>query len=397
MRCQALEAARRLASEGTKGNGVTVLFSRRPGREPMVINWTQRRALERRMRGRGFRAASLAWAAAVRARSVQPLLARLSQGASIGDLVAACLAHGVAGHAVTFDDIDTLPGEMSDAVRAEAVRIALRAERLTGEIVSLGEAAAAAGLAFAPLKGTYLRSERYPSTALRPSADIDVLIGDEDLAAWREVLRVRGYTHAVQSGRHWVFVRPGQQAVAAEGDHPDHPCPVELHTRITDRVFGREVDVTDAYRADLHDVRLRAGVAARAPGPVALALHLFLHAAPAMLDRGLRLAQVLDFAYVDDDAATVAAVRDRLGAVVWAVAALLDRDVPGVLAAGWRADADGGGLSRMQRRVALSRPGLLRGDPYRLSTLTGDLLLSRSPRAVLDRVRQSLAARHAFD
>jgi hypothetical protein len=114
-----------------------------------------------------------------------------------------------------------------------------------------------------------------------------------------------------------------------------------------------------------------------------------------MLDRGLRLAQVLDFAYVDGDIATVTAVRERLGAVVWAVAALLERDVPGVLASGWRADAGSGGLSWTQRRVVMSRPGLLHGDPYRLSTLTGDLLLSGSPRAVLDRVRQSLAARRA--
>jgi hypothetical protein len=39
---------------------------------------------------------------------------------------------------------------------------------------------------------------------------------------------------------------------------------------------------------------------------------------------------------------------------------------------------------------------LLRGDPYRLSTLTGEALLSLSPRGVLERVRHALTARRSL-
>lgn len=363
----------------------------------MLVNYSHRRALERRMSRRGFRAASRALAAALVTRTVAPLLATMSRReSSTDDMILACRVHGVAGHLLSLADVESLPAAARGVVRAEADRIAQSAERMSNDIGALGMAASAAGLPFVPLKGAYLRSERYPSGALRPSADIDLLIEDENLPAWRRVLRALGYTVEYTMHRHLIFVRPGSAPVAVDGDHPDHPRPVEVHDRIADRVFGQQIDATDVYRADLRPGQILGSVSALVPGDVGLAAHLFLHASAAMLDRGMRLAQVLDFAYVDGKAATCRTVQASIGDAAWAVAHLVERDLPGLLPPAWLDDRDIAPPGWWRRQAILSRPGLLRGDPYRVSTLTGEALLSLSPRGVLGRVRYALTARRSL-
>lgn len=346
------------------------------------------------MRGRAFHAATRVLGAAIVARTTAPIVAWLARAPRDAPAMAlACRVQGVAGHLAALPDVEALDAGMREIVRHEADQIARRAEHLTDDMLALGRAAAQAGLPFTPLKGSYLRSERYRSPNLRPSSDIDLLVRDEDLDAWRRVLAGRGYAREVKSGRHWVFSRPGETPVAVAGEHARHPRPVELHTRITDRVFGAEIDVTEAFRGGLRAGLVMASVPAMVPGDAALALHLFLHASAAMLDRGLRLAQVLDFAFVASDAATQTVVRERLGDAAWAVVHLLARDVPGVLAPAWMEASDAARPSRLRQRVILSRPGLLQGDPYRLWTLAGELLLAGSLRSVIDRVRRSWRGR----
>lgn len=349
------------------------------------------------MRGPVYAGLSRALGAAVVQGTIAPLheaIARLRAGPD--DVGLAVCVHGVAGHLVMLPDVDALADGIRDLIQREAGQIARRAERLTDDILVLGQAAAEAGLPFTPLKGSWLRSERYRSPALRPSSDIDLLVGDDDLGAWRRVLAGRGYTHEIKAGRHWVFSRPHEAPVAVAGEHVDHPRPVELHTRITDRVFGAEVDVTEAFRADLRAGQVMATLPAVVPGEAGLALHLFLHASAAMLDRGMRLAQLLDFAFVAGDGATRVFVRERLGDAAWAVVHLLARDVPGLLAPAWLDDGEVTPPSRLRRRAIRSRPGLLQGDPYRVSTLGGELLLAQSPLAVIDRVRRSWRERRAL-
>lgn len=349
------------------------------------------------MRGPVYAGLSRALGAAVVQATIAPLSDAIARWrATTDDVGLAVGVHGVAGHLVALPDVDALGGDIRDRIKSDATQIARRAERLTDDILGLGRAAAMAGLPFTPLKGSWLRSERYRSPALRPSSDIDLLVGDAELGAWRCVLAERGYTHEVKAGRHWVFSRPDECPAAVTGDHVEHPRPVELHTRITDRVFGADLDVTDAFRADLRAGQVMATVPAVVPGEAGLALHLFLHASAAMLDRGMRLAQLLDFAFVAGDAPTRAFVRQWLGDAAWAVVHLLARDVPGLLAPAWLDDGDVAAPWRPRQRAILSRPGLLRGDPYRLSTLGGELLLARSPRGVLDRVRRSWRDRRAL-
>jgi hypothetical protein len=89
-------------------------------------------------------------------------------------------------------------------------------------------------------------------------------------------------------------------------------------------------------------------------------------------------------------------VHARLGHAAWAVSALLQRDAPGLLAPGWLAD-EGRPPGRIRQRLILGRPGLMQGDPYRLATFTGELLVSMSARAVVGRVARAWTARLALD
>ena len=354
----------------------------------MSIDWSHRRLLERRMRGPAFRTASRALAAAIVARSAGPIRDAARRPPVAAALPLACTVQGVAGHLEALGDLDGLPEGFVATVRREAAHIAARAVRLDAELRRIGAAARAAGLTLAPLKGTFLRSERYESSALRPSADLDLLADPEDVAAWRAVLHACGYTDERVGARHVSFSRPDQQPVEADGDHPDHPCPVELHTAISARVFGRVIDVTDDYRRDLRDGTLL-GMPARVPGDAALALHLVLHAAESMLDRGLRLAQVIDLGVLDDAEATCEAVRRRLPDAAWAVVHLCTRDVPGLMRDGWLAGQRSREPLRWRQAIIDTRPGLLTGDPYRVATLIGEVLLSGSLSAVVGRAVQS--------
>ena len=136
------------------------------------------------MRGPVYAGLSRALGAAVVQGTIAPLCEAIARrGAGPDDIGLAVGVHGVAGHLVALPDIDALGDDLRDLITREACQIARRAERLTDDIRALGRAAADAGLPFTPLKGSWLRSERYRSPALRPSADVDLLVGDEDLGA----------------------------------------------------------------------------------------------------------------------------------------------------------------------------------------------------------------------
>jgi hypothetical protein len=356
------------------------------------LDWSSRSELERRMRSPVFRRLSESLAQAL----VEKSLGRLVQaaggvGAGTADLLFAARCHGVAAHLVAIERSapGVLPAPIVDALCAEAARIANRGQRLDDTLRRLGHGARRARLPFVPLKGSFLRSERYPSVALRPSADIDLLIDRADLERWRAVLHDQGHVSEQTTGRHLIFQRPDEAPASAEGDHPEHPLPIELHDRLRESVLGRSIDITAAYLADLHDGHILGDVPARVPGSVAMALHLFLHAAPAMLDRGLRIAQLLDLQFVDDSPPIIAALQSSLGETAWAVAALADRDAPGLLSPRVSAGLSSVAPGAVRRRIILSRPGLLQGDPRRVTTLAGELLLSRSPLSVARRVRSA--------
>jgi hypothetical protein len=364
----------------------------------MHLDWQQRAALERRMRGRPFFAASRILGRAIVDASLDGVADRLrAAGASDADAAFVIRCHGIAGRLRTLGGTspDVLPPAVADAVAREATQLDRRAARLAEAFDTVGRAAAAAGLALAPLKGTVLRLTHYRDGSHRPSADLDLLTAPADRAAWTALLRDLGYTRIVSDGRHTSFTRPDDRPAAAEGEHPDHPCPIEVHEHLVEHVLGARVDITAAYRAGLVERTLR-GVPALVPGPSAEALHLVQHAASSMLDRGLRLVQVLDVAILDDAPATRDLLRRELGVAAWAVVALAERDLPGLVPRGYVGAFDGAAPGPLRRAIVRRRPGLLTGDPWRVDTISGHLLLSGSPISVVRRVAAAVTQRSAY-
>jgi hypothetical protein len=363
-----------------------------------MIDWAARAASERRMRQPWFQAVSRALGQSIVRQSLDPLVEAIDRTRAREDDVAfAVRRHGVAGFLVRLPGIEAagLGERLIQALRAEAEAIAARAQVLSDDLYGLGTAAARRGLRFSPLKGAYLRTERYASADLRPSADLDLFVEAPDIEGWRAVLVGAGYRERPASARHRVFHREWAPRPRVDGDHPAHPRPVEVHERLTERCLGRRFDITDAYRANLQPGTMLGDLPACVPGDTGLALHLVLHAAPAMLDRGLRLAQLVDLQFVDESPATVEALSRQLGDVAWAVAALTARDVPGLLAPAL--DKRLPGPQPWRQRAILSRPGLLTGDPLRAATLVGELRLTRSPTSVVRRLAGAWHDRAALE
>lgn len=68
-----------------------------------------------------------------------------------------------------------------------------RNRALLAELAEISSAAAAAGIDVVPLKGADLAARVYPSPALRPMSDVDLLVRAEHLDRMRALLQSRGY------------------------------------------------------------------------------------------------------------------------------------------------------------------------------------------------------------
>ncbi|BCS31751.1 hypothetical protein TBR22_A09550 [Luteitalea sp. TBR-22] len=362
----------------------------------MHFDWRARAALERRMARPAFRALSRALGRAVLHATIAPVATALAESrATEDDLLFAVRCQGVAGH------LQPLLGQATgvwtaatlDALELEATRIAQRSTRLRSDLGAIAHAAAAEDLSWSPLKGTWLRLAADAHPERRPSADIDLLVDPDDAARWDALLRSLGYA-CIDVDRHAMYMPAGAGPADAAGDHPDHPRPVEVHTRISEVVFGVARDVTTAYRQGLQPSRVD-GLSLRAPSAGALALHLVLHGAAAMVSRGLRVSQLLDLRHLGADDSTRASLRAHLPVEAWAVATLAERDVPGLVSPSLLvALADVAPPARLQRAIR-SRPGVMEGDALRWRTAVGEWRLAGT-RHVVRRLREAVAGRVAL-
>lgn len=360
----------------------------------MPLDWQHRVSFERRMQGRVFVTLSRLLGRAIVEGTLESLAGAAElAGGTDDDLRFAMQCQGVAGHLRALDI--TRPGILtpafSESIRLEAERIAERNGRLAADLQRVALAAHEAGLRVVPLKGTCLRLTHYAADpSLRPSADLDLLIEPAEWATWTSLLRALGYTRHYGKPRHTEFVPPAHVPQDVDGDHPDHPRPIELHDHLSEDVFGRRFDITASYRAELVESR-PTGLPLWLPSARTLSLHLVLHAAPSMIARGLRLAQLLDLRLLADDDDTVALLR-RLGPVAWAAMTLAERRVPGLVPRRLRTAFDDLAPGPVRRAIVLRRPGVLRGDPERTGTLAG-AALTGSPAHLVRRLAISLRSR----
>ena len=133
-------------------------------------------------------------------------------------------------------------------------------------------------VAVMPLKGSILSTAYYAQAALRPMADLDLLIRPEDFSQAAQLLGQLGYEQEVTHWKHTEFSRPdNRQVVSTTGEHPDNPRKLEVHLHCRENFGGPLVELTELmWRKALPGSLL--GEPALLPQPDVLWLHLLVHA-----------------------------------------------------------------------------------------------------------------------
>lgn len=315
-----------------------------------------------------------------------PLL-EVSSQIAVDEVLFAARIHGVSGILAQLA-CPAPSSELAEGLRLDLDRQGRRAGRLREEAARLAVRAAAAGLPFVPLKGTYLFAARYEDPSQRPMADLDLLAPRGTFGPWTRLLLEEGYELATRGRKDWVFARPGVRTPTDFAEHEDNPRPVELHFALPVRLLGRDVDLSSLYVSRLRSVPFLDS-RAEVPDDDVLALHLLVHAGPSLVGRGLRLIQFVDFRKLDLSAAAPDLFRGALGPeVAWGLVRLLERSLPGTLPAALAAALVAPSSSR--RKAWERRPGLLLGREERTALVFAELPLCDSPLAKLSRIRDAL-------
>jgi len=94
-----------------------------------------------------------------------------------------------------------------------------------------------------PLKGSILINSYYPDPAVRPMADIDLLIYPENIEQLSRLLESMGF-RALVSYHHKVYTN-SIKPVSFDGEHPDNPIKIELHHAAQWPIGLLDLDMTD--------------------------------------------------------------------------------------------------------------------------------------------------------
>ncbi len=234
----------------------------------------------------------------------------------------AVLVHGIAPLLGATKDLSSefhaAPTWFLDYLASQAALNALRVERMHGELTKITTAAQEADISVLPLKGGALLGLQFPSGATgsssarvlagqehpdtggqaasgtrscilidvahRPLNDLDFLVRKADRDRFEDLLARLDYTLTEESPRHREFTcqRFGTEVVYREGEHPDNPIRVEVHTWVGQEMFS-------AARIDITEAMWQGGTT-----PRALMLHLAMHAGANTAKRRLRLIQLID-------------------------------------------------------------------------------------------------------
>lgn len=89
---------------------------------------------------------------------------------------------------------DDWPPSLVAALRAQALAVAAAEATRARALVSALEALERAGVTAIVIKGTALAYRHYPSPALRPRGDTDLLVAEDEVGRAREALRGAGFT-----------------------------------------------------------------------------------------------------------------------------------------------------------------------------------------------------------
>ena len=170
-----------------------------------------------------------------------------------------------------------------------------RLERMHAELAEILRAANRAGITIMPLKGSALTTYYAPAMVWHPMSDIDLLVRPQDLAGVIAILHPMGYRPKKLTGPRIEMYLLDSQVVRWDGEHPDNPRPVEIHTNYPyDLVAGTLAPKTSAYLwQGAQEVEIL-GKKACLPRTEALYAFLSLHALVHFLMRSGRMVHWLD-------------------------------------------------------------------------------------------------------
>ncbi|MDX2170540.1 MAG: nucleotidyltransferase family protein [Deltaproteobacteria bacterium] len=261
------------------------------------------------------------------------------------------LLHTVLGASQTLSE--TTRAALRDAYRATAMRNLVLLHELGSSLQRL----AAAGVEAIVLKGAALLLPLYGGLAMRPMADLDILIRREDQPRAQRVLLQSGFrlarleTHAGLITAHeneLAFTKPGALTVD-----------LDVHWSLFDSPFYQRQLAIEWFWQDARMRQLGGGVTARTLAPEALLLHLCAHLM--LHHKGVGVLwwnDVAQLVHVEAERIDWNAVIDR------SVANQLVLPVRGVLtalAAEWRVPVP----DTVLQRLAAATPGAAEADRFR--------------------------------
>jgi hypothetical protein len=170
---------------------------------------------------------------------------------------------------------------------------------LMAELQAILKSARQAGMRVLPLKGAILATHYYQAQALRPMADLDLLVRPSDLYRMGRLLRQLGYRDMLSSLRHQRFLltRRGLQITSLDREHPDNPYVVEIHTAVEEEFPGCHYRITDDLWNQSEPAQF-GDAPGRLVNPPALLEHLLIHGARDLFDHHARLIQLYDMSLV---------------------------------------------------------------------------------------------------
>lgn len=192
-----------------------------------------------------------------------------------------------------------LPQVLRAGLAEEYHQNTARMVRFADELAAILGAAAQVSVPVIPLKGGLINFGLLPNPAERTMADLDVLIRPEDAAAMDEILRGLGYAAPPRArfATARKYTRLGARVVRWQGEHPDNPRAVEVHTDLRRVVWAdfTAPDLTQAFWQSARPLTLL-GQPVLAPDFAVLHAFLCLHHADHLLFDSARLTHWLDLA-----------------------------------------------------------------------------------------------------
>lgn len=214
---------------------------------------------------------------------------------------------------------------------------AMNADRMTNfqsDLQPILQRANRVGIRVMPLKGALLAWRYYADPALRPMADLDLLIEPAALSAMTALLTELGYYHSADQARvtdHHRFTHlVANKVVARDCEHPDNPRRLELHTGLRRNIWNgaRHRDLTMLLWSAAQESRLL-GEPIWQPSADALLTTVVAHAAGHFFRREGRILQWLDIAQLTPTTHAL-----PIDEAVWTypIYRLAQRALPGALA-----------------------------------------------------------------